>query len=224
MSLDYMIRLSHYNGNPYIGVYAAANEFVAFVPRDAPESLLNDIRDSLQVEVQRATLASTNLMGSLLSMNSYGAVVSNMASASEVEALSAFLPVFRIEDRINASGNNILANDYGCVANPDLSKPTLRGIEETLQVPVAQATVADHRTVGSVCAATNKGVICHPSTSRDEMAFIKDMLKVPVAIGTLNYGAPMVGACMVANTKGAVVGNKSTPIELGRVEDALDLI
>jgi translation initiation factor 6 (eIF-6) len=29
---------------------------------------------------------------------------------------------------------------------------------------------------------------------------------------------------MVANSKGAVIGYKSTPIELGRVEDALDLI
>jgi translation initiation factor 6 (eIF-6) len=29
---------------------------------------------------------------------------------------------------------------------------------------------------------------------------------------------------MIANSKGAVVGNKSTPIELGRVEDALYLV
>ncbi|MEM0449491.1 MAG: translation initiation factor IF-6 [Methanomassiliicoccales archaeon] len=219
-----MIRLSHYNGNPYIGVYAAANEFVAFVPKDAPISLMKDIQQALDVETHRVSLAGTNLIGSLLSMNSYGAVVSNMTTSLEMEAISAFLPVFRIEDKVNASGNNILANDFGCVANPDLSKRTIKGIEETLQVPVDQMMIAEHRTVGSVCTATNKGVLCHPSASPDEIALIKDMLKVPVSIGTLNYGAPMVGACMIANSKGAVVGNKSTPIELGRVEDALDII
>lgn len=219
-----MLRLSHYNGNPYIGVYAAANEFVAFVPRDAPDSLIRDLEESLQVEVHRATLSGTNLIGSLVSMNSFGAVVSNMATSSEVEHLSEHLPVFRIEDRINASGNNILANDHGCVANPDLSSHTLRGIEETLQVPVAQSPVAGHKTVGSVCVVTNKGVLCHPSITSEEMAILKDMLKVQAAIGTLNYGAPLVGACIVANTKGAVVGNKSTPIEMGRVEDGLYLI
>lgn len=219
-----MIRLSHYNGNPYIGVYAAANEFVAFAPRDAPDSLIRDITEALQVQVHRGTLSCTNLIGSLVSMNSYGAVVSNMATGAEVEYLSRFLPVFKIEDRVNASGNNLLVNDYGCVANPDLSRRTVKGIEETLQVAVVQASIAEHRTVGSTCVATNKGVLCHPSATNEEMRLIKDALKVPTAIGTLNYGAPLVGACLVANTKGAVVGNKSTPIELGRVEDALDLI
>jgi translation initiation factor 6 len=219
-----MIRLSHYNGNPYIGVYAAANEFIAFVPRDASDSLLRDISEAMEVQAHRATLSATSLLGSLVSMNSYGAVVSNMASASEVEMISRFLPVFRIADKVNASGNNLLANDYGCVANPDLSKRTLQGIEETLQVPVVQVSIAEHKTVGSTCIATNKGVLCHPSATKEEMTLLRDVLKVPAAIGTLNYGAPLVGACMVANTKGAAVGNKSTPIELGRVEDALNLI
>jgi len=219
-----MIRLSHYNGNPYIGVYAVANEFVAFVPRDAPDSMARDIAEALEVQVNRATLSCTNLIGSLVSMNSYGAVVSNMATSAEVEFLSGFLPVFKIEDRVNASGNNLLCNDYGCVANPDLGRSTVEGVEETLQVEVVQACIAEHKTVGSTCVVTNKGVLCHPSTSSEEMVLLKDALRVPAAIGTLNYGAPLVGACIVANTKGAVVGNKSTPIELGRVEDALDLI
>jgi len=157
-------------------------------------------------------------------MNSYGAVVSNMATSAEVEYLSSFIPVYKIQDKVNASGNNLLVNDYGCVANPDLSRSTIRGLEETLQVDVVQASVAEHKTVGSTCAVTNKGVLCHPSATKDELILLKDALKVPAAIGTLNYGAPLVGACIVANTKGAVVGNKSTPIELGRVEDALDLI
>ena len=219
-----MIRLSHYNGNPYIGVYAAANEFVAFVPRDAPDSLIRDISEALQVQVHRGTLSCTNLIGSLVSMNSYGAVVSNMATSAEVEYLSGFIPVYKIEDKVNASGNNLLVNDYGCVANPDLGRSTIRGVEETLQVDVVQASVAEHKTVGSTCVVTNKGVLCHPSATKDELILLKDALKVPAAIGTLNYGAPLVGACIVTNTKGAVVGNKSTPIELGRVEDALDLI
>jgi translation initiation factor 6 (eIF-6) len=33
----------------------------------------------------------------------------------------------------------------------------------------------------------------------------------------------MIGACCVANSKGAVAGTPSTGIELGRLEDALGL-
>jgi len=79
-------------------------------------------------------------------------------------------------------------------------------------------------TVGSACVATNRGVLCHPKTSEDELEMLASLFGVPAAIGTLNYGVARVGACMIANSKGAAIGSKSTPIELGRVEDALDLI
>ncbi len=219
-----MLRLSHYLGNPYVGVHCAANEDYAFVPRDTPDSLIKDLREALQVQVETCTLAGTNLIGSLLSLNSNGAVVTNMATSAEVEFLSKFFPVYRIEDTINASGNNILVNDKGALANPDLSRSTVKAIEETLMVEVVQGTIAEHRTVGSACVATNLGALCHPSTTPAEMDLVRKALAVPAAIGTLNYGAPLVGACMVANSKGAVVGYRSTPIELGRVEDALGLI
>lgn len=47
---------------------------------------------------------------------------------------------------------------------------------------------------------------------------------MPVSIGTVNHGVPYVGAGMVANGKGAIMGSKTTGIEMGRIEDALDLI
>jgi translation initiation factor 6 len=219
-----MLRLSHYLGNPYVGVHCAANDEYAFVPRDAPDSLIRDITEVLQVKVERATVGSTNLIGSLLSMNSYGAVVTNMATNAEVEHLSRFLPVYRIADKINASGNNILVNDHGALANPDLGRKTLKAIEDTLQVELHQGTIAEHKTVGSACIVTDKGALCHPASTPAEMELVRSVFNVPAAIGTLNYGAPLVGACMIANSKGGVVGNKSTPIELGRVEDALYLI
>jgi translation initiation factor 6 len=53
------------------------------------------------------------------------------------------------------------------------------------------------------------------------MDLLRETLHVPVAITTANYGSALVGACMVANSKGAVVGSKTTPIELGRIEEGL---
>ncbi|MDD1770846.1 MAG: translation initiation factor IF-6 [Methanomassiliicoccales archaeon] len=219
-----MLRLSQYLGNPYLGVHCAANEEYAFVPRDAPQALIEDLEEALGVQVERCTLGGTNLIGTLLSLNSYGGVVTNMATNTEVESLSRFLPVYRIHDKVNASGNNILVNDEGALANPDLGPKALQAIAETLQVKVGQGTIADHKTVGSACIVTNRGALCHPSTAPEEMEMIRNIFRVPAAIGTLNYGAPLVGACMVANSKGGVVGYRSTPIELGRAEDALGLI
>ncbi|QLH74032.1 MAG: translation initiation factor IF-6 [Methanomassiliicoccales archaeon] len=218
-----MLKLSSYNGVEFVGVYAKANELLALAPNDAEKFFIDDVEESLGVEVKRSTIAGTNLLGSLIAMNSYGAVVTSMAMDSEVDMLSRKMNVARIEDRLNAAGNNILVNDNGAIVNPDVHEMTLKLIEETLQVEVVPSSIAGHKVVGSVCSATNKGVLCHPDTKRSELELIRSVLKVPSAIGTLNYGSPMVGASIIANSKGGVVGFRSTPIELGRVEDALVL-
>ena len=144
-----------------------------------------------------------------------------MATLAEVRPLKKHLQFKRIKDRLNACGNNILVNDNAALVNPDLGRTAIKQIEDILQVEVVQGMVAGHKTVGSVCVATNKGVLCHPSTSKAELEMLRSLFKVPTAIGTLNYGAPMVGASMIANSKGAAIGFRSTPIEMGRVEDVL---
>jgi translation initiation factor 6 len=218
-----MMRLSNYNGNPYIGVYCVANENVSYIPVDSPKAMSRDIEEALGVEVEKCTIGSTNLIGALLAMNSYGAVVTNTVSNEEVRKIESRLPVYVIEDPLNASGNNILTNDHGALVNPDFGKKVMKKIEKTLQVEVVQGSIAGHKTVGSVCLATNKGVLCHPATHESEFELLRSVMKVSASIGTLNYGAPIVGACMVANSKGAAIGYRSTPIELGRVEDSLGL-
>ncbi len=217
------MKLSSYDGNPYLGVYCVANESISFLPLDAPSSLSEDVERALETKTYKGTVAGTNILGALVAMNSYGAVVSNMAAESEVTFFSRYLPVTRLSDRLNASGNNIRVNDTAALVHPDIGKEALRQIKEALQVEVVQGSIGNQKTVGSICVATNKGVLCHPSTSKSDLEMLKSLFKVPAAIGTLNYGAPMVGACMVANSKGAAIGFKTTPIELGRVEDALSL-
>lgn len=218
-----MLKLSSYLGNPYIGVYCVANESLALVPFDAPDSLVSDITEALGCEVVRTTLASTNILGALVAMNSNGGIATGMASLTEVRSLREKLPFTRIKDRLNACGNNILVNDNAALVNPELSESAIEQIEEVLQVEVVKGEVAGYKTVGSVCAVTNKGMLCHPATSKDDLKSLSDLFKVPAAIGTLNYGAPVIGASLVANSKGAAVGFRSTPIELGRTEDALYL-
>jgi translation initiation factor 6 len=216
-----MMKLSSYNGNPFIGVYCVANESLSLVPPDAPSSLITDIEQGMGTKVIVTPLAASTILGTLTAMNSYGAITTGMATLSEVRPLRKELPFKRIKDRLNACGNNILVNDNAALVNPDLGQAAVKQIQDALQVEVIQGKVAGHKTVGSVCVATDQGVLCHPSTTKAELDMLRSLFKVPAAIGTLNYGAPMVGACMIANSQGASIGFRSTPIELGRVEDAL---
>ena len=64
----------------------------------------------------------------------------------------------------------------------------------------------------------------HPLADDEELEWIKDVLKIDcIGRGTANKGVTSVGACIIANSKGAIVGGDTTGPELLRIEDALDL-
>jgi len=211
-------------GNPYLGVFCSANENLAVVPTTAPPEFLEDVKNNLGVEtVIKLTVDSSSTIGALIRFNSNGAVASQFISDSEINKLTQHIEVTRIDQKFNAMGNNVLANDNGAIVHPSFNQETVKEISEALDVPVEKGTIAGYKTVGSSAVATNKGVIVHPHTSTYEMEAIENVLGCKPHICTANYGTGQVGACMIANSKGAVVGETSTPIELGRIEEGLVL-
>ena len=56
-----------------------------------------------------------------------------------------------------------------------------------------------------------------------ERNIMEKILDIPVMDGTVNFGMPLVGAGVVSSSNGAVCGQQSTGIELGRIEEALML-
>jgi len=218
-----MLRLANVFGSPYLGVFCSANERYALVPEGAEDSFVQDVEQVLKVEAVQMYIAGSTLIGSLAAMNSNGVVVTNFAEKHELARLPKELRVGVMEEKLNAAGNNIVANDKGACVHPAASKYSVKIIEDTLGVEVHRRTIAGIETVGSACIATSKGVVCHPRTSEEELKELGTIFGVPAAPATLNYGTPYLGACAVANSKGACIGHLTTPIELGRLEDGLGL-
>jgi translation initiation factor 6 len=218
-----MLKLGDVNGNPYVGVYCAASEEYAILPDIVEEKVSKELGRVLGVSVIRTNIAGATVIGSLVAMNSRGMVVTNFAESHELAKLPKSLRVGRMEEKLNAAGNTILANDRAALVHPAASRESLRMIQDVLGVETLRRSVAGLDTVGSACIVTNKGIICHPRTTEDELKDLSAFFKVPASVATLNYGAPYLGACAVANTKGAYIGFRSTPIELGRLEDGLGL-
>lgn len=213
------------NGSPYVGVFARASDRVVIVPPSVPESVLAELQRALGVPVVPLGIGGSNIVGSVVAMNSNGAVVADFADDEEIAALErAGLKVGRVAGKYNAAGNNILANDHGAYLNPDFSKQAEKSVADILGVPCERGTLAGLKTVGSAAVVTAKGVLCHPKTSDEEMDLLEKLFKVEADIGTVNHGAPFIGAGLVANSKGAVAGTATTGPELNRIENALDLI
>jgi translation initiation factor 6 len=218
-----MISFSNFQGNPYMGVYCAASNKHAFVPMIADDELVEKIERSLSVEVARLSIGGATIIGSLMAMNSHGAVVSNIATEDEIATIPKSLEVAKMQDNFNAAGNNILVTDKAAMVHPGVSGDTMRTLSDVLGVEVVRGTIAEISTVGSVALATGKGLICHPRATEENVETLKKLFSVPVTLATLNYGTPWLGACAVANDRGAIVGEKTTPIEMGKLEDGLSL-
>ncbi len=218
-----MMRYSRYAGSPNIGVFTAVNESFAFIAGDAAPEFVKDVEEALQVKTTLMTVAGSFVIGSLVVMNSNGAVVSGLSDPREISMIEECLPCTPLDGVLNAAGNNILANDKGAIVNPDYSKQEIRQISDALGVECVPSLIAGIKTVGSICRATNIGCVCHMDSTDDEIQLIKDVLKVEAVRTTVNHGVRMVGAGILANSKGALIGDDTTPIEMGRVEEGLAL-
>jgi translation initiation factor 6 len=216
-----LIRRLEIAGNPYVGVFCAANDELAVVAPDVPKSAVRHIEGALETRAIVTRIGHSTVVGSLLAMNSKGILASPFIDEEELEAIGD--AVYPLPHRLSAVGNNVLCNDHGAVVHPGYDDESLAFIKEVLDVPVVRGTVAGVRTIGAAAVATNKGAVCHPHARPAEMDLLKTTLQVPVMITTANYGAAQIGACIVANSHGAVIGGRTTPIEIGRIEEGLGL-
>ncbi len=209
-------------GSPFIGVYVSTNNSIAVLPQiRIDEQIFEDI---LKVEVFKTTLGGSTLIGSLMVMNSKGAVVTNFADEKDVEFLMDRMNVLFVEDKINAIGNDILANDKAALVHVDFDRETVGYIEDALDVEVVKGAIGGIKTVGSAAVVTNRGMVVHPQVEEKEIEFLKNLFGVPVYVSTVNYGSLYVGAGLVANDNGAIVGEASTNVEVDRIMNALDLL
>ncbi len=214
------------SGSAYVGVFARATDDCLLVRPDIDESLLADFESELAVPAIRTTVAGSGTVGALAVGNENGILVSERVTDRERERIEseADLPVFELPGRINAAGNVVLANDTGAFVHPDLSREALRAVEDALSVPVERGMIADVRTVGTAAVVTNNGVLCHPKTTDETLDFLEELFDVYADIGTINYGGPLVGSGLIANSNGYIAGQETTGPELGRIEDALGYI
>jgi translation initiation factor 6 len=60
--------------------------------------------------------------------------------------------------------------------------------------------------------------------SETELAVLDDLFGLPVDVGTVNFGSPLIGSGLLANSKGYIAGEETSAPEMGRIEDALGFL
>ncbi len=219
-----MIQRFDIDGNPNLGVSILAKDNVAIVSQGLQDTYLKSIEETLKVPIIKTPICGSNLAGALMAGNSNGLLVSPTVFSHELDILKNHdINVEIIPDKLTAIGNIVVANDNGAIVNPDLSSDAKKIIEDTLNVEIVESTIAGLDIVGSAIAATNKGALVHPDASEEELDLVEEVLGVPAEIGTVNRGVKLVGACIIANSNGVIVANKTTGPELARIDQVFNL-
>jgi len=155
-----LLRRLEVAGNPYVGVFCAANDERLIIASDVPKSAIRHLEGALEATPVVTHVAHSTVVGSLIAMNSKGILASPFIEEDEIERIGD--GVYPLPHRLSAVGNNVLCNDQGAVVHPGYDDEAMDVIQEVLGVPVVRGTIAGIRTVGAVAVATNKGAVCHP--------------------------------------------------------------
>jgi translation initiation factor 6 len=211
-------------GNPNVGVYVFANDYFAFIPPGLTPSERDLIAEILDVEVIEVTIAQTRLIGVLMNGNNNGLILARNILPDELERIrqaTRDMNVIVLDSKNNAVGNLVVANSRYALAYPFLNDREIKQISDALGVEVERGSIANVPTVGSALVVTDKGGIIHPEASDEEIETLSRKFKVPITPGTVNFGVAFIRTGLVANNKGAIVGEETTGPELARIQMAL---
>ena len=212
-------------GNPNVGVFILATDNLAIVPFNLLDEKAEVIKETLDVDVVKSSISGSHLIGSLAVANSNGIIVSPHVLDREIEQFEKLgLKVATLPGQYTAVGNIIAANDNGAIVSPFLEEEAIEVIEETLDVDAKSSSIVGSDIIGSLITVTNKGFLMSNQAVNSEINFAQEVFGVEGDIGTVGKGIPLVGACVISNSNGAIVAKDSTGPEMARVEEALGFL
>ncbi|HLC48383.1 MAG TPA: translation initiation factor IF-6 [Candidatus Norongarragalinales archaeon] len=215
-----IIKTSFYK-NPHIGLFIRANDKIALVPKNIHEKLIPQVRDALQTEIVPIFLCQSPVLGIFSALNSNGCVVSALTEKHEIKPLKELgLNVYFLNEQF-APGNNILANDKAALLNHNIPRVEHKKIGDCLGVEVFSQPVANLNTVGSCNTVTNKGLLAFHELTDVELKMFEKIFGVRGTRGTVNLGSQANSYGVVANSKGALVGDSTSGAEMQNVYEGL---
>jgi translation initiation factor 6 len=209
--------------SPNIGIFLKANDRHLLVPKGLAQTKSDKLCESLHVVPVPTSIGESRLLGALASMNGNGILVSRLAEESEMGEIRAAtgLNVSRLDSKLTAVGNLVVANDRRALASPILDNRALSQVKDVLGTEVERASIGEYHQVGSLVVATNSGAAVYPGLDEREVRRIGELLGVEAYPTSVNRGVPYIASGLVANSKNAIVGSQTTGPELVFITRAL---
>ncbi|MCX6706923.1 MAG: translation initiation factor IF-6 [Candidatus Woesearchaeota archaeon] len=213
---------TNFYGNSNIGLYAFATDEYCLIGFPLKKSIRERLEHVLKVPVHHITMCGTSLIGVFITGNKNMILVPSIAFDDELHELKRLnIKYTVIETKLTALGNNVLCNDNGCIANPDLGEETIKKIGHALKVPAVAGRIADLEIVGSVAVANSTHCLIHRDAKEHEIETVRKILNTKVETGTINMASPYIKSGIISNNHGLIVGDSSGGPEVANADEVL---
>lgn len=211
------IMQANFRGDPTLGMFGFATDKYCILGHGLTN--LKRVSETLCVPIHECSVMGTDLAGLFTTGNSFGIVVPSILEKTEIMEIEKASKVLVLKTDFTALGNMILINDSGCLISK-LIKNQKYDIEKFFGIPceIAKTRIG---IIGSAALATNRGCVVHPNMEPECIEQIIRILGLQCSFGTANFGSPYSGACVIANSKGIIVSEESTGIEVSGIEEIL---
>ncbi|HKZ41031.1 MAG TPA: translation initiation factor IF-6 [Candidatus Hodarchaeales archaeon] len=221
------LELVSIQGGPNIGLWMIATDNYAFLPDGLTGSFYKIAERVLHVPLIEITTDS-RILGALVCANDNGVVVSHIISDSSLQNFREKFPNLRIE-RVEAGyfamGNIMITNNRKTLVSPIIGKTEQKSIADALDTETLVTRVAESDLIGSLIRITERGGVISPIAQDEDE--INDLSKIlfsapgKLETSTVNRGFQFPAGGIIANSKGALLGNLSTGIEIIKISEAL---
>ncbi len=215
------IQKKMFGGSPFIGIFSAVTEKTGLFPMQIDKKEIKKTEEFFGIEIIQTSIANSSLIGSMVKGNSKGFLLPETTEEKEEKFLEENGIKIKKMPGLTAVGNLIALNDFGGIISPLIDKKQAKEIEKFFGIEFMHSSIANSEVVGSCIAATNKGFVVNPEIKEKELKEIESILKVKGSPSTANYGDPFVANDILANSKGALIGEYTSNAELLMIDEGL---
>lgn len=208
-------------GSPFVGVYVLATDSYCVIPKGTHKKEIAKLEEALEVELIKAHIGGTSLIGALAAGNKKGLIVPGIIEERELDELKASGLKVRVIQGNSALGNLVALNDKGLVLSSSLSDEEKKEIKDFFGLPSIELSYGLNALIGASTVVNDNGFIIHPRITKEEFEIVKKVLGVNGMRSTANYGDAFVRNSVIANSFGALIGPNTSGPEMIRIDEGL---
>ncbi len=207
-------------GNPSIGLFIFLTDDFGLIGFDIEDKIVKRLEEIFEVPFYKVSIHGTNLIGVFITGTSKKLLVPSNIYPHELKELEKLTDVIVLETKYNALGNNIVIGKEAIAVNPNLEEEVKKTLAKEFQKPVYDLTIRKHKIIGSLMIEFNKRVLVGNIAKEEDIKKIKEIFRAErVNVGSVNFGSPFIRSGLVLNSKGYIIGDRTTGHEIALIEE-----